>query len=387
MPTARRPAQGTRHVPKRLVPRPASAAVPGPAVAGLRQCTGAGADGQDPRRPGGGVRQSGVSGRQVGAAGGPARRLVGQPPRQQRPGVVPADLHRAGAAREGRTAGAVHRACLHQPAGLPERPADPQRRADERADHAELQPPAADQPAGRTDRPGPEFAGHQGGGPRAGAGGIGTPRRRAVGAGDRAEVGAGRQTCPAGGAERGCPAGGERDAAADGQLHVRARLDQPARKPPGLLRRAVGGLGHRRVAPLAAQPARRQRRSRVPAVRHAAAADLGQRAVPAALCPVPPPLDRHRHAAAGRGDAGDAAAGWAGAAVPDGQLLVCAAGAAGLGRRGVLPAHAVPRTAPRVLADGPAAVPGHRSTGSGICGAEVRHPRAADAAGADRPRR
>ena len=41
-----------------------------------------------------------------------------------------------GAARDRRTAGAVHRARLHQPAGLPERPADPQRRADARADHA-----------------------------------------------------------------------------------------------------------------------------------------------------------------------------------------------------------------------------------------------------------
>ena len=254
-----------------------------------------------PRRPGGGVRQPELS-----LPTQPAP-LVDLPDdwSASRPGSNGPVWYRLsftapGLRETGRAAGAVHRACLHQPGGLPERPADPQRRADERADHAAT----ATTRSWSACRPaliGPglnsldlKVVGHAL--PRVAST---PPRRRAVGAGDRAAVGAGRQACAAGGAERGRAAGGERDAAADGQLHVRARLDQPARKPPGLLRRAVGGLGHHRIAAVAARPALRQRGGRVPAVRDAAAADLGQRAVPAALCPVPPALDRHRAAAAG----------------------------------------------------------------------------------------
>ena len=79
-----------------------------------------------------------------------------------------------------------------------------------------------------------------------------------------------------------------------------------------------------------------------------------------------------------------AAAGRAGAAVPDGQLLVRAAGAADAGRRRLLPAHAVPRAPPLVLADGAAAVHRHRGAGGGVRVAEVRHPLDVHAAGADR---
>ena len=151
--------------------------------------------------------------------------------------------------------------------------------------------------------------------------------------------------------------------AADGRLHVRARLDQPAREPPGLLRRAVGRLGDRRIAPVAARPAFRKRHRGIPAVRDAAAADAGRRAVPAALCQPPQPLDRPVAAAAMRADAGEPGAGRAGSAVPDGQLLVRAAGAAGAGRGRLLPAHPVPRAPALVLADGAAAVHGQRGAG------------------------
>ena len=66
--------------------------------------------------------------RHDGAAGRPARRLVAQPARQQRAGLVSTELHRPGPARTRRPARAVHRACLHQSRGLPERTAGAQRR-------------------------------------------------------------------------------------------------------------------------------------------------------------------------------------------------------------------------------------------------------------------
>ena len=191
-----------------------------------------------------------------------ARRMGADTARQSGPGLVPRALQAPGHARPRRPDGAVHRTCLQQPGGLPQRPVRPQRRPHEPDRHQQLQPPAAGGAARGFAAAGRQRAGHQGGWPSAGRGRLAPARRCAVGAAHRAAVRTGR---PARAAHRAAgvgAAGRQRHAAADGRLHVRAGLHQPARKPPGLLRRAVGGVGAAGRAAVVAQRAGAEPRPR-----------------------------------------------------------------------------------------------------------------------------
>ena len=71
---------------------------------------------------------------------------------------------------------------------------------------------------------------------------------------------------------------------ADGRLHVRAGLLQPAREPARLFRRIVGGLGPDGHPAVGARRAGRPLRGRRAVGRHDALHGLGGGAVPAALC-------------------------------------------------------------------------------------------------------
>ena len=171
----------------------------------------------------------------------------GQPPRQQRPGVVPGGLHRA----RSRARGAHCWGCIIEHACTNLRStstASSSTAAVRRASHhEELQPPAVGEPAGRR-------------------------RSARVNTLDIKLVGQAPTRVASAHAPEDCrrwrrpvvsaPTRHTRQVAqietvaqasdatpSNGRLHVRDGLDEPARGPPGLLWRAVGGVGDGRVAP------------------------------------------------------------------------------------------------------------------------------------------
>ena len=226
----------------------------------------AGADAGHPLGTVGPRRRLGLPRRCRRAGSGAARRMGTHAARLRRHAVVPRAFRRPDRARQRRPAGAVRRACLQQPGGASQRPAGAQRRAawasriTHNCNHPQLVAlPVGADPAGR------EPARHQGRRPCAGA----RWARTSAPAACRRWRSARSRCWPtrharADGAAGDRAAGGERHAAADGRLHVRAGLHQPQRKPPGLLRCAVGGLGAHRCPAVAARAAGRQLDGRVP---------------------------------------------------------------------------------------------------------------------------